>query len=49
MAGIRVEVRPHAVSEIDRLTYIDDGPVLIAVQVTTWFCGEGSKSPLDLF
>ena len=49
MAGIRVEVRPHAVLKVDGFTHINDGPVFIAVNITTRFCGKGRQSPQDFF
>lgn len=49
MAGIGVEIRPHAILEVDRLSDVDDRPFNVAIDVAPWLGWEGGKDALKLF
>ena len=44
-----MEVRAHAILEIDRLSDVDDRPFNVAIDVAPWLGWEGGKDALNLF
>lgn len=49
MAGIRVEIRAHAIFEVDRLTNVDDGSFVVAIDIASRLGRESGKDSLNLF
>ena len=49
MAGVRVEIRTHAILEVDRFANVDDGLIFVAIQITARFGRQGRENPLKFF